>query len=482
MKKTLSILLVLALMLTALASLGYAAAADVEPAELTFTGRDVNAYVFGFDSTKSIYCLFLDTLPDVPHITPEDYLNVIYTDQFTTAGEGSVYTVTNAYEETMVIDAENDKIYLKDYDTFTDCYVNEEGSSIEINYIEGLDGDYSVEPGEVTIDLGAYGIDILEEDGKVYLPLTVITAMFSTTYNNAVYMDGDIYFVHTFDPESYYDNEVDQSPLVQSLTRTQEEALFNYNTLCFFFDYFYGNPSNTVIAASLEEKGLDKTLDEFDETTVFIKELLLSENRSEYLTGLAGLGYYLFDGGHTVLMNTPVVLLNYYYEEPLPTQWYADIQDDTDEADLFWSSYYALLDAYDYYVPIENARDEAYAQYEEEIVKVREEDGAYLIIHGDTAVFVFDSFEQDTPYDIKEALDIAKEAGCKNFIIDDTCNGGGYVAAYEYICCLITNNEENHTNKFTTARSNPLTGSVYESTANSTIWTAKCTMTSTSRS
>ena len=279
MKKALSIILALAMMLSILSAIGVSAFADDEPdepiviaaPELTFTGREVNAYVFVEEATTSIYCLFPDVLPDVLYITPEDYLNVIYTDQFTAEYADGVYTVTNAYGVTMTLDAANNTLYVEDYDSFSDCNINQEGSSIEINYVRYNDGDYSVLPQAVTVDLGAYGVDVLEEDGKVYLPLTVIAAMFSITYNNAVYMDGDIYFVHTFDPESFYDNEVDQSPLYEETERSPEMAQFTYNTLCLFFDYFFGRPSNTILAEALEEKGLDAALDEFDETTPFNK-------------------------------------------------------------------------------------------------------------------------------------------------------------------------------------------------------------------
>ena len=97
--------------------------------------------------------------------------------------------------------------------------------------------------------------------------------MFSITYNNAVYLDGEICFVHTFDPESYYD-ELDDSSRYQELTRSKAEAEFTYGAICLFFDYFYGHPANAWIDTDmLAEKGLDATLDEYDEYTPYVKEI-----------------------------------------------------------------------------------------------------------------------------------------------------------------------------------------------------------------
>ncbi|MBQ9467866.1 MAG: hypothetical protein IJU52_02535 [Clostridia bacterium] len=466
MNKTLSVIsLLLSVMLLfgALSVFGVSAdetPEEAETEEVTYEKKEVTAYVFAADSTKTFECFFRSDLPDVPYVEPTDYLGVIYTDAFTAGkNDDGTFVFSNVREETMVIDSEKDTVYFADYDSYVDCTLNDEGSSLNIDYVQVADGSYIVEPDEVTIDLAAYQIDVYEADEKVYLPLTVLGAMFASTYNNALYLDGSIYFVHTFDPESYYDS-VDDSSRYQSLTRSRAEADFTYNTLCLFFDYFYGKPSMLILAEMLAEKGFDETLATFDEYTQLARELLLSENRSEYFSGLAIAGYYLYDGGHTVIPNIPIIAVNDYGDQPLAGQWYSDITADTDVADAVWATLNALFGMYGETNELLNVRDEEYKAYEEEIVKDWES-GAFLIIHGDTAVFVFDSFVEDTPDEFKDALDVAKEAGVKNFILDDSCNGGGYVAACEYILTMIANAGRKDAS-FKSWNMNPLTGSIYE--------------------
>ena len=467
MKKIISALCLLLSALLVFGSLGmlsvFADETPEEAEEVTLEKKDVNAYVFTEEDTITIECVFRSDLPDVPYIDPVDYLNVIYTDPFTVEQkEDGTFTVVNAYEQTMVVDPVNDTVYFEKFDDFISCIVNEEGSSIEIDFVNYVGTDVTADPQPITIDLGAYGIDVIELDGKVYLPLTVIAMMFSTTYNNALYFEESICFVHTFDPESYFDT-FDLSPIYAETERTSAMAQFDYAALCISIDYFFGKPSNTVLGDLLEEMTLDEALEEYDGYTQLARQLLQSENKSEYFSGLSILAFYLYDGGHTVFSNIPVNAVNFYTTEALPATWYNDISQYNDLADSVWACLEALFSDFGYMDVVYEQRDEAYATYADEVVLEWEESGAYLIIHGDTAVFVFDSFEIDTPDELKAALDYAEEQGVKNFIIDDSCNGGGYVAACNYIIAMIAN-AKYHTNTVSSSDMNPLTGAVYTST------------------
>lgn len=429
-----------------------------------YTQKDVKAYVFTLESTKTVRCLFRSDLPDVPYIEPTDYLNVIYTDQFTVdRGFDGTYTVTNAYGETMIIDPEKETIVFKNYDSFISCIINQEGASVNIDFIEPIGNSCIIEPGEVIIDLSTYHMNIAENGGRVYIPLPVIAAMFSVMYNNAVYLDGCICFVHTMDPGSYYEN-LDQSSRYQELTRSEAMAEFNYYSLCLYMDCFFGKPSNMILTEEIEEKGLDRALDEFDEVTPTVKQLLLSTDMIEYFDGLVIFSYYCFDGGHTVLFNSPINSTDRYKDQLLPKVWVNHVLDPDDELGSLTLGYYSLqVNMYEEKYTPYHTRVTEYKKYEDEIVKEWENTGSFMMIHKDTAVYVFDSFELETPAELNEALDIAKERGVKNFVLDDSCNGGGYVAAFQYICALITNGRF-HDGEFTYAKMIPLTGSVNEST------------------
>ena len=426
--------------------------------------KNVEAYVFSLERTKEIEAYFPAGLPDCPFISPVDYLNTIYTDEFTMEeGDDGKYTVTNAYGYTMVIDPDADTVCIEDFDSFKSCYLYQEGTSVEINYIHTEVSDVSVPPAPVTIDFARYGIDIPEQNGKVYLPLAALGAMFSLTYNNALYFDDRICFVFTFDPESYY-YTLDLGPMFNRMTRSREMANFTYATLCLMIDYFYGKPSSALIAPLLKEMTLDEVLDVYDDVTPVAKQLLLSEDMVEYFLGITLLAYYLDDGGHTCLSNIPINGVNDYYNLPLSHGWLDAIYSDTELGKLVSSYLFSMLDGFNAGDTIRLFRDGEYKKYEDEIVK-EFDTGAYLIIHGDAAVFVFNSYDADTPYDFKESLEIAKEKGVSAFIVDNSCNGGGYTAAFSYICAVMRN-AKNHTNKFHTYNVDPLTGmtTVYEET------------------
>ena len=447
--------------LAAVISFGALGAVGVAAEGTGYTVRNVDAYVYTLDSTTEIECVFYDVLPEVPFVDPADYLSVIFTDEFTEEkGADGRYTVTNVYGVTMVIDTEADTVYFGNYDDFISCEINYDGSSVEINFVDYLSYEYTVETAPVTLYFADYGMDIIEEDGKVFLPLVTLGAMFSITYNNALYFDGKICFVHTFDPESYYDT-FDLSPLYERMTRSAQMAEFTYGTLCFTFDYFYGNQSNSPLSALLDEMSLDAALDVYDDVTPEAKQLLKSEDMVDYMLGLTLLSYYTFDGGHTVLLSVPLIGANYYSYTPLVDGWYDRMYDGSELSDIALGYMDSVYDVFDFTYKLNNVRYEEYKKYENEIAK-EFESGAYLIVHGKTAVFVFDSFDIDTPYELKECLDYAAECGVETIILDDSCNGGGYVAAYQYIMTLITN-ATYHTNECVTSSINPLTGSILES-------------------
>jgi hypothetical protein len=209
----------------------------------------------------------------------------------------------------------------------------------------------------------------------------------------------------------------------------------------------------------METMCFDEALDNYSEHTQLAKQLLLSESMVDYFNGMLILGYYVFDGGHTVMMNT---LLNYcteYITTPLISEWLDNYAGDSDEAHIARDHYERLFESLVLVDVVANTRETEYEQYKDEIV-AEYDSGAYLIIHGDLAVFVFDSFETDTPYELLDALQTASEAGVKNFLLDDSCNGGGYVMAYQYIATLITN-KQNRSNKHAGAELSVPTGGVY---------------------
>ena len=66
-------------------------------------------------------------------------------------------------------------------------------------------------------------------------------------------------------------------------------------------DTLYGKPYKSKMSASINELGLDKTLDTYNDETRMVKELLLSDSKIDYMAGLSIMQGHFFDGGHTAL-------------------------------------------------------------------------------------------------------------------------------------------------------------------------------------
>ena len=355
MKKSsfiISILLVVSLLFGSLGTI------SVSAADPLYTRKDVKAYVYTEDHTETIGCLFRNDLPEVPFIDPADYLSIIFLSPFVEKRNGDgTYTVTNAQGYTMEIDPVKDTIVIDEFYEFATGYFNSEGTSIVMTFFTWKTAFYTVLPSAFVLDLSEYNIDIVEENGRVYMPLPVTAAMFSSIgLISAVYFEEDIYFFHIKDDASYYYN-VDQSSLYQSLTRSQELADFNYNVICLFTDRFYGRPSKAIVCEALENSGLDDVLDTFDGNTPVIKQYLKSTDMCDYFNALMMLSYYFDDGGHTFYYYPPLLGVINFPDQPLTQAWLDQFKArKTESAKLAYELYFKQEEYYQQRKVIENIR------------------------------------------------------------------------------------------------------------------------------
>lgn len=435
MKKTVRIISVLLSILMIASTLG---SLSVFATDDGYTKRTINAYIYKEDATRTFDCVFYDRLPEVPFIDPVDYLNTIYTENFVEEKNSDGTYTLSCDKCALTFDPDTETISTDSMDDVYSCIHQTEGSSIHIDYAKYISTEMTNVAGTMCFDLSEYGVDIIEYEGKVYVPVNVLSIMFSSTYNNATYLDDTLYFFHDKDDGSYY-CKVDKSCLYNTLTRSQEFAEFSYQMLKLSFDRFYGQPSNIAVYDTLIEKGFDAVLEETDDTTRLIKQLLLSERTSDFLIGLSGLFDYFLDGGHTIMTEDVATGLGLYDTSPVISELIETAQSGSPAG-------YLIIDAIDSLnsfaietiskMPV--IRDAEYAKYADDVVK-KWDSGSFLIVHGNVAVYVFDRFLPDTPYEFKEALDIADGKGVRNFIIDVSCNGGGIVACCSYIITMITN-------------------------------------------
>lgn len=415
---------------------GIAAPCAVYAAEKPYEIRELAAYLYDLEHTAVYNCLFKEGLPDVPYMDAKDYLSNVYIAEFT-EGENADGTYTVSCEAgTMTVDPDKDTVRFDTYESFVFQTQNSSGSVLDSTIAQGVDVTSEGEMKSLELDLSAYQIDLIADSGRIYLPLATLCDLFIPSYNAAEYVGGNVYFIHAVDyieKDGYFD----KSSVYSSFERSQGLAAFTYHELCFFMDHIYGKPSKAEIAASIAEKGFDKTLDEYSDDTRKAKELFMSENLLDFLAGFMYLERLFDDGGHTSL----------FYE------LFTAITDDTNPLGIALekSEYNKMAVGLMFEMmfgrktaDVTQVRQEAYAKYQ--TVKSWDNTAA-LIVDGDTAVFTFDSFEEKVAPMFKWSLDYAKENGIKNFVVDLSKNGGGTDTLLLFMYGLMVNKDQ-HTNDF----------------------------------
>ena len=409
----------------------------------------------GVEKSGTTECVFFEDEPSVPYINPVDYLKNIYTVDFEEVkNSDGTYTVTKATGEKMTLDANADTVAFDLYENYFADNPEQSGSSMQADFVLGHPYRFEGEPQGVTFALSKYQIDVAEVDGDVYLPLPTIADIFDGSYNAAMYLDGRIYYTHTYGAENY----VDRSSHFSTVERHKSRVGYEYREFCFVMDNLYGRPYKSKMSPSIEELGLDKTLETYNDDTRMIKTMLLSDSKIDYMVGMSLLQEYFYDGGHTALH---AELSDYNTDTVLGRAW-KDFMDNPDNAAL--NKRIIGLDFREdvltYEFMLKPQREEKYAQYEK--VNSWESGTVYCVREGDTLVFVFDKYVQEVVHPFKWSLDYAKENGIKTFIVDDSANTGGSSSVLAYILQIMLNSQR-HSNVFEMKMSNTATQNVYVS-------------------
>lgn len=439
----------LAISLAATFCIGAVPFTSVSAAERNYKEQDVTAYMYSAENKESMKCLFFEDMPNVPYINVKDYLESVTAKPFTVTGSGSVYTVTSKDDKTMVIDAEKDTVHFDEFETFmpTDP-ADADGDGPEAPYIKNLKIVYDSAPKAVDFDYGEYRIDIVSAGDSVYFPLSTLADLFSDTYLSALYLDGNIYFYEPMKP-LYFDS----SSAFTNKPREKDIIAYTYYELCFMFDRLFGKPPKSELGKSLSQQSFDELLDSTD-VGKNVKQLLLSESRTDFYAGLVMLDIMADDGGHTQLsdpFNTSLMNDEKTEFNAAVTQMIA--QGGDEKATVIAAKISALAAVAEETEALKKYRNEVYANYE--VVKTWTKEAAggeepevvsQLVMSGDTAVFVFDSFEDEVVPYFKWSLDHAEEKGAKNFLIDLSCNTGGSSSVLCYMMSIMTGKSDMHMN------------------------------------
>ena len=423
-KKKLSIAAAAVLALSSVS--GIAAYAEPEG----YSRRDVTVYYCNADDTGTVTALFCDGLPSVPYLDAVDYINLVFSEK----GYNSLEFAEGKFEisgptGSFVIDTVNDTIHFDEFEAFIGRRTNVE--RMLPAYVRFGEKELVSDRQPTDMDLAHYGIDLLSADGKVYLPLPLLSDIFSLLQYNAIWYNDAVYMM---DIGGQADSYIDYSTLLDNTERSADMAAYAYGEMCFVIDNIYGNPPRAALAGSIAEKGLDKTLEDTSDVTREIKAKLLSTDRSEYYKGIYMLDSYLYDGGHNQfsasLWNRTDSLIQSASISPL-MQFLVENKYFEDSVPGYLSN---MMPASQEAETLKAARRQTIS--EDKIIKTWND--CQYAEYGDTGVFTFDVFLNTIVPSFREALDLAGEHGIKNFVIDLTCNTGGMSDVAVYMMNMIS--------------------------------------------
>lgn len=220
--------------------------------------------------------------------------------------ENNNYVLSNETGTKCVISPENQTLVFDEYDKFS-FIVPENTSPLSLGVFKSKDKALKIvsqeytKGNEVTIDLKPYSkLDVYEKNDKCYLPLSVFnSALFNSTANVNLAYNGKALFIISGETltRKNLEGENELTPLGEKFREgtetgsiTEEFALYNYDSMCFDFNYSYGL------------KNKFKSFDEYLSSLGYKSEMITTDpKKTDNYTAIAL--SYLSDG-HTAL-STP---------------------------------------------------------------------------------------------------------------------------------------------------------------------------------
>ncbi len=428
--------------------------------EVPVTKKTVTVYD-GEESKKQDFdCLFREDMPNVPYVDVEQYLELVFNDtDFVMEQSGDQFSyhgeIGDKKGSNLIVDTAKDTITFEKPQSFLVGKENE----IDTDYIDMVQ-DKVEEEKELIYTLADYEIDLIAEDGKAYVPLSTLSDVNCRSYTWPDYVDGSIYLAR-YGGSSFSDFiKGKEKEYFDTAERPEDIADYAYHELCFQLDNLYGKPGQArsqELVKRIESEGFDKALEEGgtvdDINLADMQKYLKSTNIGEYGAGMLMLHALLVDGGHSK-WGTPFLL---------------QIVNDPELDQIEFTKEYKKLAEKDPTVaglidvikPLETEktflqgdlidfRKESFGKAEKSwLGDDGETECAWLYVFDNTAVFCFDHFDnqiiksESGAHPFNEALEIAKEKGCENFVIDLSANTGGSDDVMGFILSSIENTDAN---------------------------------------
>jgi len=403
----------------------------------TLTAKVVDRYAFLPASKDTMTLYFKEGAPDFPYIKLDsDSFSLIglflgySAESFTVTSADQKVIITTPKKNYATVDFVNKKITYDDFDSF---YITpaawtpldsiaETGfnSKKEAQYIERESGSFYLrgEKQATQLDLGAYDIPMIYEDGAGYLPFATFADVFINPTNGGLNYNGQSVFI--------FSNFSDLKDLFYTPTPTGKvsEALakYNYNELCFNFDTFYG---------LFDKRGLTSFDDYFDR--LGFKEDMLSTDTLKSETAQVKAIFKGFSESHSGIVHGSAYTGSTF--QPLSKEYYGpSLAKHFEEQKAFYAARTAGLGAS--YLPYQEVNDTAFITFDQ------------FLTNGVTDYYTTPATKETAGNNTYALVEYAHSQITRDsspitkVVVDLSNNGGGAVDAAVYLASWMTGDAE----------------------------------------
>ena len=407
------------------------------PTRYTLEKRQTSFYVGSLEDVVEQELWFVDGKLDIPYLSLEGMKGLLeliygaagdpnYQLEIDTEADKAWLIRENTFY--ILLEFSKDTIYCLDIDAFRNTsmatslldVVALSGSEPLRQYFHFEDAGSERYGRDITLDLGAYGLDLVYQDGGYYIPLQTVNDVFLSFLGVNVLFNGEALF---FGVSGAADADGNLSPLDELYYSAPRGVLspqltrFTYQELCFLLDYFYG----------LQEQHDIRSFHELFQMTGLI-ELLQSGDTAKMDDAIKKLVFYYMDDLHSNFSTS--------------SHWLTQTEDPPSEVTrgVYWQR--MLADVADGTAARMAAYPDGIPLYEE---------------IGDTAYITFDGFTYqgvdyyETPPDENAPDTIGQMAYCfsqitrkdspiKNVVLDLSLNLGGAAPSAAYVAAMFLGN------------------------------------------
>ena len=267
----------------------------------------------GNEQTGTMDLRYYSARPSVAYYGLREYVSYLLNTELTiTELEGGDREIVNPNGSAIRVSPSAGTITAPDWASFQfpavpyTTMIGVKDSSCRWSYYSDLVFDDA--PNPVVFDFARYGIAIYADEDDVYLPLALLSTLFTDVALNYVIFNGETVFRPVLDlnnltglPDGYYESSRMKALMTGEAQRQEDEIDESYGELCFIMDYLFGYPGVAQLDRAMAEKGLDAAVRELpDGTGEALINDLHSPDMATYLSAMTRLFFQLLNDGHTV--------------------------------------------------------------------------------------------------------------------------------------------------------------------------------------